>query len=265
MDTASTRASLAWLLTSAVGSALAAIVVTGVVAGRLGAPIAGWWLLGAGLLGALSRLLAITRGRWALDWVELAAALISFAAIGGTGLALARPALLPLGFSVDAVHHTQLIAWMAEHRALPSPGGDTQGLLGEMTAYPVGLALVVLAAASGSGRPLLETTYPTVALLGGLIAAVVVLISNAAARSELKKENAESKKYRSQNILSFLALLIGPLLLLAHRTYLMEAYIDHSYYTMVLGILLVLLAAAWLVVEPPRSIGALAQFGLVLA
>jgi hypothetical protein len=60
-------------------------------------------------------------------------------------------------------------------------------------------------------------------------------------------------------------LLVGPLLLLAHRTYLMEAYIDHSYYTMVLGVLLVLLASAWLLIEPPRSLRAAAQFGLVLA
>ena len=104
----------------------------------------------------------------------------------------------------------------------------------------------MLAAASGAGRPLLETTYPTVALLGGLIAAVVVLLSSAVARGELRIENEELKNVRvdrsilnSQfSILYLLALLAGPLLLLAHRTYFMEAYIDHSYYTMVLGVLL---------------------------
>jgi hypothetical protein len=186
---APSRPSLAWLLVSTIGNALAAIVVAGVVAGRLGLPIAGSWLLGAGLLGALPRLLVLARGRWVARWSELAAALIGLAAVGGAGLALAWPALLPLGFSVDAVHHTQLIAWMADHSALPSPGGDTQGLLGEMTAYPVGLALVVLAASAGSGRPLLEATYPTVALLGGLIAGMVVLLSNAASRGELRSEN----------------------------------------------------------------------------
>src|SRR5690349_8130805 len=97
----SPRPSLAWLLVSAIGSALAAIVVAGVVTGRLRAPIAGSWLLVAGLLGALPRLLALARGRWAVRWAELAAALIGFAAVGGAGLALAWPALLPLGFSVD--------------------------------------------------------------------------------------------------------------------------------------------------------------------
>lgn len=267
------RRSLAWLLASTAGNALAAIVVAGVVAGRLGVPIVGSWLLGAGLLGALPRLLTLARGGWAARWAELAAALIGFAAIGGVGIALAWPALLPLGFSVDAVHHTQLIAWMADHRALPSPSGDIQGLLGEMTAYPVGLALVVLATAAGSGRPLLEATYPTVALIGGLIAATVVLISSAAARGELKMENEQLKSAHAKrsfhnfqfSIFNFLALLAGPLLILAHRSYLMEAYIDHSYYTMVLGILLVLLAAAWLLVEPPGSLATTAQFGLVLA
>jgi hypothetical protein len=264
--------SLAWLLISAIGGALAAIVVAGVIAGRLGLPINGSWLLGAGVIGALPRTLAIIRRRWAVRWAELAAVLVGFAAIGGVGLALAWPALLPLGFSVDAVHHTQLIAWMADHSALPSPGGSTQGLLGEMTAYPIGLALLVLAAASGTGRPLLEATYPMVALLGGLIAAVVVLLSSAAASGELRIENKELRNpfsrgiFNSQfSILNFLALLVGPLLLLAHRTYLMEAYIDHSYYTMVLGVLLVLLAVAWLIVEPPRSLGSAVQLGLVLA
>jgi hypothetical protein len=269
----SSRGSLAWLLISAIGGALAAMVVAGVLAGRLGLPIAGSWLLGAGLLGALPQLLAIVRGRWATRWAELAAALIGFAAVGGLGLALAWPSLLPLGFSVDAVHHTQLIAWMADHRALPSPDGSTQALLGEMAAYPVGLALLVLAAASATGSPLLEATYPTVALLGGLIAAVVVLLSSAAARGELRSENVELRKaHIGRNVLNFqfsifnfLALLVGPLLLLAHRTYLMEAYIDHSYYTMVLGVLLVLLAVAWLLIEPPQSLDSATQLGLVLA
>src|SRR4051794_21075612 len=147
----SRRTSLAWLLISAIGGALAAIVVAGVLAGRLGLPIAGSWLLMAGLLGALPQLLAFARGGWGACWAERAAALIGFAAVGGVGMALAWPSLLPLGFSVDAVHHTQLIAWMADHHALPSPGGRTQGLLGEMAAYPVGLVLIVLAAAAGSG------------------------------------------------------------------------------------------------------------------
>src|SRR3954451_18058117 len=143
------RASLAWLLIGAIGGGVAAIVATGVVAGRLGLPIDGSWLLGAGVIGALPQLLAIARRRWTACWAELAAVLIGCAAVGGVGMALAWPSLLPLGFSVDAVHHTQLIAWMADHRALPSPGGATQALLGEMAAYPVGLALIVLAAASG--------------------------------------------------------------------------------------------------------------------
>src|SRR3954447_18283284 len=145
----SDQPSLAWLLISAIGGALATIVVAGVIAGRVGLPIDGNWLLGAGIIGALPQLVQIARRRWMARWAELAAVLVGFAAVGGVGLALAWPSLLPLGFSVDAIHHTQLIAWMADHRALPSPGGSTQGLLGEMTAYPVALALLVLASAAG--------------------------------------------------------------------------------------------------------------------
>jgi hypothetical protein len=248
------RPSLAWLLISAAGSALAAIVVAGIVAGRLGLPIVGKWLIGAAIAGSLPQLIALARGRWSVGWPELAAALAAFAAVGGGGLALAWPSMLPLGLSVDAVHHTQLIAWIADHQAFPTPGGATQQLLGEMTAYPVGLALVVVAAASLTGQPLLETIYPTAALLGGLIAALVVLLASATARG-----GSQSPIFR------FPALLVGPLLLLAHRAYLMEAYIDHSYYTMVLGVLLTLLAAAWLIVAPRLSLVAAAQFGLVLA
>src|SRR5690242_12406441 len=122
----SNQPSLAWRLISAVGGALAATVVAGVLAGRLGLPIEGRWLLGAAIFGALPQLLAIVRGRWAARWADLAAVLAALAAVAGVGLALAWPALLPLGYSVDAVHHTQLIAWMADHRAMPSPGGATQ-------------------------------------------------------------------------------------------------------------------------------------------
>jgi hypothetical protein len=61
--TNSDRNSLAWVLLSAIGSALAALVVAGVIAGRMGVPIAGSWLLGAGILGALPRVLMIARGR----------------------------------------------------------------------------------------------------------------------------------------------------------------------------------------------------------
>jgi hypothetical protein len=43
----SDQKSLAWLLISAIGGALGAIVVVGVIAGRLGLPIMGSWLLAA--------------------------------------------------------------------------------------------------------------------------------------------------------------------------------------------------------------------------
>src|SRR5258706_13205743 len=105
---ASERPGLGWLLVSGAGGALAAVVVAGVIAGQMGIGISWPLLLAAALLGALPRLLALMRGRWALHGPELAATLIALAAVGGVGIALAWPSLLPLGLSVDAAHHYQL-------------------------------------------------------------------------------------------------------------------------------------------------------------
>ncbi|MBK9944409.1 MAG: hypothetical protein IPP13_22650 [Kouleothrix sp.] len=93
------------------------------------------------------------------------------------GLALAWPALLPLGLSVDAVHHSQLVDWLARCGTLPPIDGDTRGLLGEMNAYPIGFALVVVALARATGWPVLEMLYPTAALIGALIGAMVVALA----------------------------------------------------------------------------------------
>ncbi|MEO7911531.1 MAG: hypothetical protein ABIV47_17950 [Roseiflexaceae bacterium] len=62
----------------------------------------------------------------------LSAALLGFAAVGGVGLALAWSSLLPLGFSVDAVHHTQLITYQVTARVHDFAAGcalEVQGSL----------------------------------------------------------------------------------------------------------------------------------------
>src|SRR5262245_29097068 len=115
----SERPALIWLLVSGAGGGLAALIAAGIILGRLGLPISGALLLGVWLLGALPQLLAIARGRWSACGPELAATLIAFLTIAGVGMALAWPSLLPLGLSVDAVHHYQLVRWIAEHQALP--------------------------------------------------------------------------------------------------------------------------------------------------
>jgi hypothetical protein len=270
-DIGTDRPPLAWLLISGLGGALAAVVAAGVIAGRLGVPITGALLLGALLLGALPRLIEIARGRWVLSGLELAAALVALLAVGGAGLALAWPSLLPLGLSVDAVHHYQLVRWIAEHRAFPPIDGASTGLMGEMVAYPPGFALVAVAAASLVDRPPLATLYPLVALIGGLSAALVVLLSSAAG-GKLRMKNEELRKSRRRSflhssffILHFLGLLVGPLLLLAHRVYTLDGYTDQSYYAMVLGVFLLLLAAGYLIVEPRLTPGSAAQLGLALA
>jgi hypothetical protein len=265
-----TLPSLAWLLLSAIGGALAAVVVAGVLAGRLGVPITGALLLGTGLLGALPQLARFARGRWVARWPELAAALLALLAVGFAGLAPAWPTLLPLGLSVDAVHHYQLVRWIAEHQAFPPLDGATRGLLGEMAAYPPGFALVALAAASLAGRAPIEVLYPIVALIGALSATLVVLMGSAG--SKLKTKNVELRKshYRSFlnfqfSILNFLGMLVGPLLLLAHHVYTLDAYTDQSYYAMALGVFLVLLATGHLIVEPQFTPASAAQLGLALA
>ncbi|HET9222549.1 MAG TPA: hypothetical protein VFO07_08600, partial [Roseiflexaceae bacterium] len=263
--------SLAWLPISAIGGALAAVVVAGVLAGRLGVPITGALLLVAALLAALPRLAQLVRGRWAARWAELGAALLALVAVGFAGLAPAWPALLPLGLSVDAVHHYQLVHWIAEHQAFPPLDRGSAGLLGEMNAYPPGFALVAVAAASLMRQAPLAVLYPVVALLGALSAALVVLLSSASG-SKLLFENEELRKshYRSFlnfqfSILNFLGMLVGPLLLLAHQVYTLEAYTNQSYYAMVLGVFLVLLAAGYLIVEPRLTPAGAAQLGLALA
>src|SRR5689334_2996420 len=91
------RASLAWLIVSAAGESLAALVVAGVVAGRLGLPLSGGILLAAAAVGALPRLVALARRQWSARWAELLATLAALVVVGGVGLALAWPSLLPLG------------------------------------------------------------------------------------------------------------------------------------------------------------------------
>ncbi len=243
--------SLAWLLVSMCGGALAAVVVAGVAAGRAGLPVGGGLLLGAAALGALPQLAALLRRRWVPRWPELAAGLLAFAVVAGLGLGLAWPSLLPLGLSVDAPHHYLLVRWIAERGTFPPTDAAAVGRMGEMAAYPPGLALLVVAAVRLTGLPPLEALYPTVALLGGLCAALLALLAVAAA--DLRGGRA--------------ALLgtVGALILLAHRRFFLEAFVDHSYYAMVLGLLLTLLACGWLIVAPRPSAGQALQVGLALA
>jgi hypothetical protein len=261
---------LAWLLVSGAGGALAAMIVAGVVAGRAGLPISGALLLAAALLGALPQLLAVARGRWATRWPELAATVAGLLAVGGVGFWLAWPSLLPLGLSVDSVHHYQLVRWIAEHGSFPPHDGETVGLMGEMVGYPPGVALVVVGVSALLGRPALDVLYPVIATIGGLTAALVVLLGGAGAdfrmkNEELRKMDRQRFLYFLVPALHFLALLIGPLLLLAHRVYTLDAYTDQSYYAMVLGVLLVLLAAGHLIVAPRLTPIGAAQLGVVLA
>lgn len=242
---------LAWAVLGTLGGCVAAIVVAGVSAGRAGIPIGAPLLLVAGALGLIPGLIGLVRRRWELSPPELPAALVAFVAVAAVGLWLAWPSLLPLGLSVDAVHHYQLVQWIAEQRSLPATDEEAQMRLGEMTNYPPGLTLLVVAASDALGIPPLRVMYPLVAALGALTAAMVALLAAAVAGR--------------RTALGAAAGIVAVLLLLGHRTYALEAYIDHSYYTMVLGVLLVLLAAGWLILEPGLTAAGALQLGLVLA
>jgi len=131
------RHSLAWLLISA-SAARWPQCRTGVIAGRAGLPIDGGWLLGAGLL-AHCRSCCGSPDDAGRPLGRAAAVLV------GSQLSAAsawrwRGLHLPLGFSVDAIHHTQLITWMATTMRCQA-NGATRALLGEMAAYPMAALL----------------------------------------------------------------------------------------------------------------------------
>lgn len=245
--------SAAQVLLATLGNMLAAIVVAGILAGHLGLPITGTLLIVAACCGALLSSALLVRYGVKKHWLELLAVLVAMSALGAIGLALAWPTMLPLGLSVDATHHFQLIEWIATHQALPPINDDTRGLLGEMNAYPPGFALVVLAATKISAQPLLESMYPTAALLGALVGGLVVQLAAMAGRPARREH-----EWRYS-----LALLLAPLLLIAHRTFFMEAYIDQSYYTMLLGVALTLLVILHILRIPGWL--AAGQAGLALA
>jgi hypothetical protein len=236
---------------SAIGSAIAAVIVGGIVAGKLGAPLNSVTLLGAAVIGAAPQIVRLARGQWAARGPELAAALAALVAVVGVSLYAAWPALLPVGGSGDAVLHTIHANWIARTEALPQNDEETWEYLGEMAVYPPGPALMFVAAAALAGRAPLEVMFPTITWYSGLSAALVVLLAIAA-----------SGKPISWRVTPLA--LVAPLLILSHRNYTLNAYLDQSYYPMALGLLLVLLAGAWLIIEPRLSLVGVAQLGLVI-
>jgi hypothetical protein len=91
-----------------------------------------------------------------------------------------------------------------------------QGLLGEMSVYPVGLMLVVIAAADLVRQPALETLYPAAAILGGLIAGLVVLLANAGGQSNAEIEHGQPA-LAAKSVRSFRTPMVNFLALLAAR------------------------------------------------
>lgn len=244
------RPTLAWLALRGVGGAIAALVVAALLAGRAGLPISPALLLAAAALGLLPSAWQIARGLWRPALGELATAALALALVGGVSLWLAWPALLPLGRSVDAVHQFQLVDWVAREQRLPPLDSQTRGLMGEMIAYPPGFAFFTNGLAALARTPALAATFPAVALLGGLCAALAALLAAQA---------GGATGWRAPLGLA------APLLLLAHRMFFLDAYIDHSYYAQMLGLLLVLLVCAWATRAQPLTRWDAAQAGLALA
>ncbi|MEM8533992.1 MAG: hypothetical protein AAGF95_24315 [Chloroflexota bacterium] len=242
---------LGWLLLSLIGGGLAAIAVVGLIAGKLGVPLTTPFFLFAASIGIAPRLLVLLRGRFKARWAELGMVVLAFSAVVGIGAMLARPTLLPIGTSGDAVLHTIHANWIYERDALPQSDDRTWEYLGEMAVYPPGVALIVVAVAQATGQTPLDVIYPVVVLVGAMSVALAVVLAVSTRKTPLRWW--------------YLPLLLTiPLLILAHRGYTVNAYMDQSFYPMAFGVFWVLLAGGWLIVEPQHNRLAILQLALVI-
>ncbi|NOK61251.1 MAG: hypothetical protein GFH27_549305n20 [Chloroflexi bacterium AL-W] len=242
---------LGWLLLSLIGGGLAAIAVVGLIAGKLGIPLTTPFLLFAASIGIAPRLWLLLRGRFRTRWNELGVVVLAFSAVVGIGAMLAWPTLLPIGTSGDAVLHTIHANWIYDRNALPQSDDRTWEYLGEMAVYPPGVALIVVATSKSTGQTPLDVIYPLVVFVGGMSVALAVVLAASTRATPLRRWYTP-------------LLLVVPLLILAHRGYTVNAYMDQSFYPMVFGVFWVLLAGCWLIVEPQHNRMAILQLALVI-
>jgi len=149
-----------------------ACVVAGVALDALGLRLAPLSIALAALLLLAPLAILSLRGRQrsGIDWpAELAVFLVG-AAVAWQLLAPGGGALLPVGNSVDAVHHASLARYILEHGALVRDPAAATVQLGEMADYPPGFALLAALLAGIWGVGAHAVVYP-------LASAAVVLTS----------------------------------------------------------------------------------------
>jgi hypothetical protein len=139
----------------------------------------------------------------------------------------ASPSFLPISDSVDYPHHYILVEYFSVHEAFPQMDSG----LGEMNQYPFGPSLFTSFISRIISLPIMNAMGLLVAIVSGLIAAGVYLIS----RELLKKCKIERD-------LSDVASLVGSFMVFTLPIYFLEQYSHNFYYSMVFGELLVLLS-----------------------
>jgi hypothetical protein len=113
-------------------------------------------------LGIINRRQQLSVGRRDL-WTE-ALLLAVIAVTTWHSLAPAWPALLPVGNSPDAVHHTALANYIFEQRQLVRDPRAVDEILIEMADYPPGFAALTALTAHASGMLPVQVIYPLAAL-----------------------------------------------------------------------------------------------------
>lgn len=162
----------------------ATAVVAGVALDGLGMPFSPLLIALAALLAVASLALANRGDRRrgsdrATDLVVLAVGI----AVGWHLLAPSGAALLPVGNSVDAVHHASLARYILEHGSLVRDPAAAIAVLGEMADYPPGFAILAALAAAlfGTGAYAVVHALATTAVM--LLACGIALLAAEGASS----------------------------------------------------------------------------------
>lgn len=160
-----------------------ACVVVGVLLDALGVPLTPL-AIGLAALLLLAPLAALSlrgRRRSAFDWpTDLVVVLIG-AGVAWQLLAASGSALLPVGNSVDAVHHTLLARYILQHGTLVHNPADAVAQLGEMVDYPPGFALLAALPAAVFGVGAHQVVYAVAVLAVVLTVCGISLLAAAGA------------------------------------------------------------------------------------
>lgn len=197
-------------------ASLALLILNSYLLDRLSLPILPWLVvaLAPGELLALAAA-AGRRVRVVDDLAQLAGFLLAAVGAGLVFLWPSLPSLYPPSVGVDALHHYQLIDYIATQRALPHDFNALAPYLGEMVSYPPGSHLAAAILAGVLEQDALVVMHPFMALIRALTAGLVFLFAY-----ELLPELPGRLP----------AALAAPLLLFAAPAYFVGALVGQQYY-----------------------------------